>query len=173
MNRPVNSLDTKRKIPLDTTWRFSAKVPKTQNLYTVPWNPKLRRLPQTPRQSSIWPKMVISGSLPVKIPIKILFPENFIAPKVAPENFRGVLGGIFEIQWCLVLEKLILEVLGGKTPSRIATVNRRWTIRDKFNARVTLRIAHGGWNSSSLKGQWSDPANANLYSNHMDLPAEY
>ena len=39
--------------------------------------------------------MDISDSLPVKLPIKILFPENFIAPKVAPENFRGGSWGDF------------------------------------------------------------------------------
>ena len=37
----------------------------------------------------------------------------------------------------------------------------------------TLRIALGESTSSSLKGQMSDLANANMYLNHMDLPAEY
>ena len=38
---------------------------------------------QTFNQSPIWSESVISGQLPVKLPIKILFPEFFIAPKLA------------------------------------------------------------------------------------------
>ena len=58
-------------------------------------NRELGRIPQTPKQSLIWSAVVISSSLPVKLPIKILFPEICIASKVVPWNFRGSPWGYF------------------------------------------------------------------------------
>ena len=58
------------------------------------------------------------------------FQFSITSPKDAELNFRRGPGGIFEIQKCSVLGKLILEVLGGKTPARIATV--KWSYNDSL-----------------------------------------
>ena len=49
-------------------------------------------------KSPIRSKMVIFGSLPVKLPVKMSFPEVFIEPKVSFEISGGILGDSFFIR---------------------------------------------------------------------------
>ena len=64
---------------------------KRLTISTVLCNRKLDRNPGLPRNDVVisGSDVVKAGSLPAKLPIRILFPENFISPKVAPCNLRG------------------------------------------------------------------------------------
>ena len=66
--------------------------------------------------------IVISGPLPVKLPIKILPQKIFIAPKDAPWNFRGSPWGQFFNTMITRVDMDEIDLSGTKVPKESATV---------------------------------------------------
>ena len=100
-------------------WQFFTKVLWTRNWYTVSWNQKLGRLLQIPKGSPIRPKMVITGSLSVKLLV-----QNFISG-----NFYWYSGHTRSSQRKTALLK--------KLPISDATVNISfWDFFSAFNNRL-------------------------------------
>ena len=66
--------------------------------------------------------IVISGPLPVKLPIKNLLQKNFIAVKDVPWNFRGSPWGQF-LNTMITREDMDeIDLSGTKVPKKSATV---------------------------------------------------